>query len=214
MIKVYFTNSLKLSEQQSIDDLLQQLPSSMHERAVRYRFDKDRYNFILGRHLLLSAIQDLKFDESLITELHFNDFQKPLLEELSFSISHSGHWVVCAASAKCQLGVDIEVPNSIKDISNLKSYFTKVEWKDITESIDTKHRLYQYWTAKESVLKAEGSGVTRLMDLELVPFKKCRFKREEKWWYLQQLDLDSELICTLCSDVEEMGIEVVEVEHF
>jgi len=182
----------------------------MHDRARRYRFEKDQYNFIFGRLLLLKALDAFSMGENSLKNLTHNEFGKPLLGNLKFNISHSGHFVIIAASAKCEVGIDVEVEGSIQSIDDLHSYFTKVEWEDIKTHKNSLMRLYEYWTAKEAVLKAEGTGVSRLSEMELVPFEQAKFKGEEKIWYLKPLDFGEKIICTLCAD---QTIESIEIEE-
>jgi len=211
LIQLFFIDGHAWKQKYSVDDLLLRIPEYMHARALRYRFKKDQFNFIFGRLLLLKALDAFSLDENLLMNLKQNDFGKPLLEKLNFNISHSGHFVIIAASAKCEIGIDVEVEGSIQSIDDLHSYFTKVEWEDIRTHKDPLMQLYKYWTAKESVLKAEGTGVSRLAEMELFPFESATFKGEEKKWYLKPLDFGEKIICTLCSDQLIGTIEIKEL---
>jgi len=210
LIKLFFIDGKAWKQIYSVDDLLQRIPEHTHERALRYRFEKDQYNYIFGRLLLLKALDAFSIDEMMLMDIKHNDFGKPLLEELHFNISHSGHFVIIAASAKCEVGIDVEVEGSIQSIDDLNSYFTKVEWQDIKTHQNSLLRLYEYWTAKESVLKAEGTGVSRLDEMELIPFSRANFKGEEKIWYLKPIDFGEKIICTLCADQPIQSIEMEE----
>ncbi len=73
---------------------------------------------------------------------------------IDFNISHSNHFVVCAISTNCKIGIDIEQikPTSLFDF---KDRFSEEEWKIILTSDNTYFWFYYYWTAKEAAIKAD-----------------------------------------------------------
>lgn len=78
-----------------------------------------------------------------------------------FSLSHSGRYAVCVLSDSA-VGVDIQEHRSINVPELAERFFTAAEASWVrsapTEERDT--RFLRLWTAKESVLKAEGLGLS------------------------------------------------------
>src|SRR5882757_8359260 len=90
----------------SIDGLLNQLPkfigtlsSDELDRANRYRFDKDRQRFVIGRGLLRHlASRYLNISPNELSFV-YGPFGKPSLgadHPLEFNVSHSGNLIVYA----------------------------------------------------------------------------------------------------------------------
>lgn len=97
-----------------------------------------------------------------------NYYGKPFLKgaDVQFNISHSSRIVVCGlieGSKELKLGVDIERIKQI-DINTVKSQFGKDEWLNISESKNSINSFFKYWTRKESIIKAEGSGLSIPLD--------------------------------------------------
>ena len=77
-------------------------------------------------------------------------------EKVTFSLSHSGDYAVCAISND-EIGVDIQ---KIRDI-NLKiskKVFTKSENTVLSSSQNKTNEFFRLWVLKESYMKAKGLG--------------------------------------------------------
>lgn len=79
----------------------------------------------------------------------------------SFSISHSGRWVGCAASAQGSVGLDIEVINLDRDVSALaEQAFDAAEYEYwVRQPLAQRAPMfYSLWTAKEARFKLQAEG--------------------------------------------------------
>lgn len=88
----------------------------------------------------------------------------PQYPEWHFSLSHSGDWAVCAL-ADLPVGVDIEQWRLL-DIHRLaKRYFTPAEqeWMNARDE----QAFFTLWTAKESLIKVRGCGLSGLASAKL-----------------------------------------------
>lgn len=191
MISLFYINSTTVSEEYSLADLLTLLPDTMAVRANRYYHSQDAYNFVLGRLLLRQALFKNNLDLSHLETIAHTPIGKPYLPVLHFSISHSQDWVACAFSTDRVMGLDIEVPRSVQK-KNFKSSFSPKEWDEIVAD-ESLHTFYQYWTAKEAVLKASGLGLGHLLNMTLVDRKKVLVKLPEeeqaREWQVQHFSL-------------------------
>ncbi len=79
-------------------------------------------------------------------------------EDVFFSISHSGSYVVCCVSDS-EVGCDIE---KIKEYNPkvAKRFFTEAEVQLIEKSDDKDSLFVRLWTLKESILKKHGTGIS------------------------------------------------------
>lgn len=142
------------------------------EKTDRYRFTKDRY-LSLGAEILLyhalraAGISDLPADFCCGAQ------GKPYLKNcgVSFNLSHSGNWAVCAVSAR-EVGCDVEKIAPIS-LEIAKRFFCSAEYDDIAAQTTDEARnemFFRYWTLKESFIKATGLG----MKLPLNAFRIVR----------------------------------------
>src|SRR5580658_9048592 len=138
----------------SVEKLIDGLPMREREKIYSFRRWQDSYNCLFGRYLLLCALKEAGISIGL-SELRYTTFGKPYFAfGPDFSISHSGSRVVCILSEEGGVGIDLE---EIKDlaISDFQKYFSPKEWLNIINSPIPLFRFYHYWTAKESIIKAD-----------------------------------------------------------
>ncbi len=79
-----------------------------------------------------------------------------------FSLSHSGDWMLFAASRSTVVGVDIERVDSGADVVRLACrFFSPGEALALSRLPDTERpdAFFRIWTAKEAILKGSGGGV-------------------------------------------------------
>jgi 4'-phosphopantetheinyl transferase len=154
---------------------------------------------IAGRYLLWKLL--LQLDMTDVDNLNIGKTENGKIffpdKNLHFNISHSGDMVVCALSDDSPMGIDIEhmLHVSFADFRNIMS---DIEWRMINGSgsvID----FYRLWTKKEAVCKAEGIGL--FDDLyQLNPgVGGCLFKKTNKFWHLQEIQLLPEYCCHLAT---------------
>ena len=92
-----------------------------------------------------------------------------LTDDISYNLSHSGTFVMCAAELdgrREQVGCDLEKIGQLKE--NIAGrFFCREEYEAILEeeSEDTRTELfYRYWVLKESFMKATGKGMALPVD--------------------------------------------------
>jgi 4'-phosphopantetheinyl transferase len=219
MITIYYAKSSTFEAQITLDALLKYLPETFSERALRYQFSQDAYNFTLGRLLLKKALKALSLPETHLNELICNEEGKPLIKGISFSISHSQDLVACAFSSTGNVGLDVEFPRNIKR-AHFRHCFNEQEWALIQED-KTMHTFYQFWTQKEAILKANGVGLAHLLAIDIKDTTLAHFYNKEtatqSTWNLKSMQLgDSEAYVCLCSDLKgEIVVEEIEtIEGF
>jgi len=146
---------------------------------------------IFGKILLLESFKRIGVRDFNLSQISLTKYGRPYINsnahEVDFNISHSGEFVVCAITKNFNLGVDIEemVPVDFSDFSHI---LTPEEMNDVQKAEYPLHKLYSYWTGKESVAKADGRGVSIMKDLSInqgtAHINGCQ-------WYLKELDIHS-----------------------
>lgn len=185
------------------------LPKSLQEANGRYRRWQDRTSNLIGKVLLQSALKltGLNFD---LFDLRFNAFNKPFLsDEIDFSISHSGDYVVCALGIGQKLGVDIEEIRSVH-LDDFKQVFTNEQFDRILSAVNPYQEFFRLWTIKESVVKADGRGLSLpLLDIKIAGDKALLL---DNTWFVQNLDITDNYCATLAYECEKISISTIELD--
>jgi 4'-phosphopantetheinyl transferase len=146
-----------LPEQLSL--LVDKLPAAIQMKALRYRRWQDTYGCVFGNHLLRIALKRVGFSDNL-SQLQYSHERKPFLPGgPHFNISHSANRVVCLMSKERKVGIDIEYITDDISFDDFQRQFTPAEWAAIRSSNAPEEKFYQFWTAKESIIKADGRGL-------------------------------------------------------
>ncbi len=132
----------------------------------RYKFAKDRHDALITRAFirdLLSyyadiAPQDWQFEKSAKGKPEAVNAPIPL----RFNISHTKNLIVCAVTLTDDIGCDVENTSRSNDVLAIaERYFSAKESTELFSLPDEqqRHRFFDYWTLKESYIKAWGLGL-------------------------------------------------------
>jgi len=150
---------------------LDRLPDVLQPKILRFRRWEDAHAALLGKLLLQLALKANDFPHTL-QQLCYTAEAKPYFPAgPNFNISHSGNRVVCALSTAGRVGIDIE---AIKPLSfdDFQTQFTPNEWLAIRGAADPVAAFYRFWTAKESLIKADGRGLgIPLLELDVTEYR-------------------------------------------
>lgn len=169
------------------NNYLAQIPASMQEKASRFLRWQDAHAFVLGKLLVLHGLKKTGFEFLTLDELKYNEYDRPFFDSpFDFNLSHSGEMVACAFSTEGQLGLDLEEIKPI-DFDDFGQFFSPEELHSMQNSANPTDSFYQLWTLKESVMKADGRGMS-LAPKEINVRQKAAFLPDQKW-FLEPLDL-------------------------
>lgn len=180
-------------------EYLSRIPKDMQERNLKYLRWQDRHAHLLGRLLLLEALPMLGLDMFYINKISYNSYGRPFLPgNIDFNISHSGQYIICAAGKNVRIGVDIEQMREI-NFDHFSTVMTPQQWESIQISDCPVKNFFKYWAIKESVIKADGRGLT-------IPLNEIRIDNDSvflnsKHWFLKELHLDNNYSAFLASSV-------------
>jgi 4'-phosphopantetheinyl transferase len=139
-----------------------------HQRMARFVFDRDRRAFLMTRALVrttLSRYANVKpADWQFIANAHGRPelLDRPAgVPDLRFNISHTNGLIACAVTIGREVGVDVEhiVRHLTHDIAG--RHFAPAEVNDLRRLPDEEQKrvFFDYWTLKESYIKARGFGL-------------------------------------------------------
>lgn len=179
-------------------DLLSQNESEKLGRIVRKQ-DKDSFIASVVMKKILCGLYLGRKPQSV--EFEFNEFRKPKIknqEDIHFNTTHSGDWLVFIFSSN-PCGIDIERINPDFDYpSVLEMSFHPDEIDFIQKSIQPVNQFFKIWTIKESMIKAEGTGLMdNLNELNTVKdFSKLPTGNET--WQIKSFLIGGDHWCSIC----------------
>jgi 4'-phosphopantetheinyl transferase len=198
---------------------LNRLPATLQQKVLAYRRWQDAYASLFGKLLLEMALRKAGLPGDL-TGLRTTVYGRPYLEGgPDFNISHSGNRVVCIMSTSGRIGIDLEATGDIA-IGDFQSQFTAAEWTTITGSATPVLTFYHYWTAKESLIKADGRGLQIALDsLDISdgqgvrdgPDNNPNILLNGSRWHIRSLPFFPNYACHIACDHPIGNLEVTEI---
>ena len=149
---------------------------SDEERAQepRFYFERDRRRYLVTRALARSVLSRYLAIDSRRCTFETNAYGRPSLGNaeaatlgLSFNISHTHSLIVLAVTCGRELGVDVEnVVARAAALDVADRYFAPLEVAVLNAAPkEEQHfRFFEYWTFKESYIKARGMGLSLPLD--------------------------------------------------
>ena len=143
-------------------------------RVDRFRFEKDRHRALVTRALVRTVLSRYVDLEPTLWCFGENEHGRPhitnslaVADDLSFNLSHTTDLIVLALSRRKIVGIDteyLERKNATADIAN--RYFAPSEVAELVQLpvVEQRERFFQYWTLKESYIKARGMGLALPLD--------------------------------------------------
>lgn len=157
-----------------------QLSSDRKAHIDRLHRQEDRVRSLAAEALVYQLLRQLGIPGA---QLCRRENGQPYLSgcDLHVSISHSGQMVACAVSDQ-PVGIDIEQIRPIK-ARLCRHVCTREEmdyvWQGLPPADDTQcqdkavlTRFFEIWTGKEAYFKKQGTGITDLRAVNILPLKR------------------------------------------
>lgn len=123
---------------------------------------------------------------------------KPIFKDQRsfFNISHSGDMVVCAWCINHPVGVDIEKIKSV-ELSDFTRVMNHKQWQIINSASSPIKKFFEFWSIKESVIKADGRGLS--MNLKRLNVHPNKVSYDQHHWHYQQLNLNDKYAASVAA---------------
>jgi 4'-phosphopantetheinyl transferase len=142
-------------------------------RRERFRFEKLRHDFLVARALVRATLSRYAAVQPANWQFAANSYGRPDIAEpsaytrLRFNLSHTRGLAACAVTWDRDLGVDVESidrRNATEQIAH--RYFAPAEVAELSSfpHAEQGHKFFDYWTLKESYIKARGMGLAIPLD--------------------------------------------------
>lgn len=174
-------------------------------REPRFHFPADRRRYLVTRALVRTVLSRYAPVAPADWVFSSNAYGRPeavnaagRAAALSFNISHTHSLIVLGVTTRRDLGVDVEnVTRRAVSLDVAKHYFAPDEVAALATvpPCQQQYRFFEYWTFKESYIKARGMGLSlpldqfgfhfaddRSVDIE---FRPGMFDSPERWQFWQ-----------------------------
>lgn len=200
------------------------LDDAEQAQHLRFYFERDRRRYFATRVLVRTVLSRYAPVRPKDWIFATNAYGRPeianagmLLSDLSFNISHTHSLIVLGVTRGRALGVDVENIRAREVSTELADrFFSPVEAAALAKiPLDLRHdRFFEYWTLKESYIKARGMGLSipldkfsfrfpqdRAVELSIDPELEDRSER----WQFWQLHPTPEYLVAICAERTEAG---------
>lgn len=199
--------------------LRQLLSSEERCREQRFHFPDDRKRFLVTRATVRTVLSRYapvapadwtfaatSYGRPFITNPH------PHAQGLDFNLSHTNGLIVLGICRERKLGVDVENIRARKSSPGIaERFFTSSEYADLIRlPKNLRHeRFFEYWTFKESYIKARGQGLSIPLDRFHFSFPQqgrvqfavdAVLKDDANQWQFWQFRLAAEYLLAVCAE--------------
>lgn len=176
-----------IDDENVLADMGALLSEAERSRQGRFHFADDRKRYLVTRALVRGVLSHYAPVDPRAWTFFENDYGRPFIRHphpdaqgLCFNVSHTRGLVALAVGRQRELGVDVEnlvARNISPDIA--ASFFAPREAADVagTPAAHIQDRLFEYWTLKESYIKARGMGLSLPLDKFTFHFPHARAVR-------------------------------------
>ncbi len=139
------------------------------KRYQRFFFEPDRLTFLVAHALVRTALSSYSPTLPAQWSFRFNRYGRPEIDaaggssSLRFNLTHSGDLVACVVSKTIACGIDVESMRPVENLMRLARAVLAPQELEELRSRPPGERLahfYEYWTLKESYIKARGLGLS------------------------------------------------------
>ena len=193
------------------------LTEQERQQERRYHFSKDRHRYLITRALVRTVLSKYAAVAPEQWQFTANAYGKPEIanavpgvEQLSFNISHTDGLVALAITRNQALGIDVEhLRARSAPLDAASQFFTAHEAQALLACpAHMQHdRFFQYWTLKESYIKARGMGLSIPLDQFSFDLQRDaevgisfdpRLDDHPSRWRFWQFRIGSDFLMSLC----------------
>jgi len=162
------------------------------QRAYRFRFERHRRRFIVGRGTLRSLLGAYLQKDPASLSFTYGPKGKPALEEgqaggtnLKFNLSHSSELGLYGLVQGEELGIDVELLRPMPDAEQIAERFFSQSERETLRTVPGEAKsnaFFHCWTRKEAYIKATGDGLSMPLDrfdVTLLPGEPARMLSAE-----------------------------------
>ncbi|HEX3557513.1 MAG TPA: 4'-phosphopantetheinyl transferase superfamily protein [Thermoanaerobaculia bacterium] len=156
-----------------VESLGRVLSADEWERARRFRFDKHRRQYVVGRGALRTLLAAYLGTRPEAVTFSYGPRGKPFLAPplddrgLQFNLSNSDELALAGFVRGREIGVDVELLRPMNDCEEIAERFFSESERKVLRTIPfpaKQEAFFNCWTRKEAYLKAVGEGLAAPLD--------------------------------------------------
>jgi 4'-phosphopantetheinyl transferase len=194
------------------------LSQDERDRANRFRFDRHRRQYVVGRGALRTLLAAYAGTRPELVRFTYGPRGKPFLEgggDLQFNLSNSDERALVGFVRGREIGVDIEYLKPMPDCEQISERFFSESERLVLRGVPKESKeeaFFNCWTRKEAYLKAVGEGLAAPLDsfdVTLAPGEPPRMltlrgdaDAAARWW-LEHFRLSPEYIGALALERQD-----------
>lgn len=177
-IDIWLTHYGDIVDDRHLDSLRPLLTADEASQERRFYFADDRKRYLVTRAMVRKVLSRYVPIEPERWAFSTNDYGRPRIAEeiassqpharnLVFNISHTRGLIALAITRGRDLGVDVENTAARRlSLDVARAYFSPSEVEDLFRAPPDlqQDRFFEYWTFKESYIKARGMGLSLPLD--------------------------------------------------
>ncbi len=192
-----------------VERLGRSLAADEWQRANRFRFERHRRQYAVGRGALRALLAAYLETRPELIQFTYGPRGKPFLAEthgvgdLQFNLSNSHELALVGFVLGPEIGVDVEHLRPMPDCEQIAERFFSESERQVLRGIPfpaKQEAFFNCWTRKEAYLKAVGEGLAAPLDsfdVTLAPGEPPRMltlrgdaERAARWWFQHLLPAD------------------------
>lgn len=155
-----------------VEGLGRSLAPDEWERANRFRFEKHRRQYVVGRGALRMLLAAYTGTRPELVRFSYGPRGKPFLAspepgDLQFNLSNSDELALVGFVRGPEIGVDVEFLKPMPDCDQISERFFSESERKVLRTIPfpaKEEAFFNCWTRKEAYLKAVGEGLAAPLD--------------------------------------------------
>lgn len=208
------------------DACLALLADEERAQMARFLFERDRLRYLVTRALVRTTLSRYTPIPAAQWRFTTNRYGRPTISErhgydacaLQFNVSHTRSLIALAVSREAAVGVDVEnVTSRAAPIGIAERFFSREEAAELgsLEPDRQQHRFFEYWTLKESYIKARGMGLSIPLDkftfsypsdATVVLETDADLDDAPQRWMFWQLQPDPDYLLALCLEQRSAAV--------
>lgn len=172
-VHLWYGDPAELAADSMLADCRRLLAPSELESCARFAQERSRQLYLAAHALLRRVLSQYASIAPAQWQFTVGAYGKPALaaplpeDALQFNLTHTTGMVACAVGRNCEIGVDAESVERRVELQGLaQRFFSPQEAEELARfpAAGRQQRFYQYWTLKESYIKARGAGLSIPLD--------------------------------------------------
>lgn len=198
--------------------LLKLLNESERQQQARFHFSGDRLRYLVTRAMVRTVLSRYAAVTPADWVFNTNAYGRPGISSLHveaaslrFNLSHTKGLIVLGVCTDHALGVDVEHLDRKVNLEVADRFFSPKESAELDSLARERQprRFFEYWTFKESYIKARGMGLSIPLDsfsFEFPTEKSLSLSVDASQndtpgrWHFWQLELDGDYLLAVCSE--------------